>query len=304
MKPPIHGPRPAALSGKGGVVASVDPNGPPPRGIPTGHLRTRALATLCAVLLCLILIGGQLVRLAMRSGPDIKVAMAEPMAGSWSRPDMVDRHGRLLAGDVAVNSLYADPHLILDLDEAIEKLTATLPAVDESELRKSLADRSRRFVWVARGLSPRQAQRVHDLGLPGLAFRLELKRAYPLGALAGHLLGTVNTDNKGLAGIERLLDDTDRVEGVQGPGRLRSEPLRLSLDIGVQHGVAEELKLASSRYSAAAAAALVLQAASGQVLAAVSLPEVDPSRPGDWLDSARSDRLTAGVYELGSIFKT
>ena len=60
---------------------------------------------------------------------------------------------------------------------------------------------------------------MHDLGLPGLAFRTELKRVYPLGALAGHLLGTVNTDNRGIAGIERMLDETGRVEAVQGPGR-------------------------------------------------------------------------------------
>src|SRR4029453_9192180 len=118
--------------------------------------------------------------------------------------------------------------------------------------------------WVARGLSPRQAQSVHDLGLPGLAFRVELKRAYPLGTLAGHLIGTVNTDNKGLTGIERALDDGGRVEGVQGPGRTRAAPLRLSLDIGVQHGLAEELKLSSSRYSASAAAALVLEAGTGE----------------------------------------
>jgi cell division protein FtsI (penicillin-binding protein 3) len=268
------------------------------------HLRRRTLITLGGVLLCLALIGGQLVRLALKSGPEIKVAVAEPLVRSWSRPDIVDRHGRLLASDVAVNSLYADPYLVLDLDEVIEKLTATLSGLDEAELRKSLADRGRRFAWVARGLSPRQAQSVHDLGLPGLAFRVELKRAYPLGTLAGHLIGTVNTDNKGLTGIERALDESGRVEGVQGPGRIRTAPLRLSLDIGVQHGLAEELKLSASRYSAPAAAALVLEANSGEVLAAVSLPEVDPSRPADWLDTARSDRLAGGIYELGSIFKT
>ena len=179
------------------------------------------------MLLCLGVIAGQLVRLALQIG-----ARAEGSFGraarrrSWSRPDIVDRAGRLLATDVAVNSLYADPHLILDLDEAVEKLAATLPGLDAADLRKSLADRSRRFVWVARGLTPRQAQRVHDLGLPGLAFRTELKRAYPLGALAGHLIGTVNTDNKGLAGLERLLDDTGRVEAVQGPGRTPPAPLR------------------------------------------------------------------------------
>jgi cell division protein FtsI (penicillin-binding protein 3) len=286
------------------TVVRISANSPQTPAGATTRLRRRTLITLGGVLLCLCVIGGQLVRLALRSGPEIRVALAEPLARSWSRPDIVDRNGRLLASDIAVNSLYADPQLILDLDEAIERLAATLPGLDEAELRKSLADRSRRFAWVARGLSPRQAQSVHDLGLPGLAFRLELKRAYPLSALAGHLLGTVNTDNKGLAGIERLLDDTGRVEGVQGPGRMHAQPLRLSIDIGVQHGLAEELKLSASRYSAPAAAGLVLEVNSGEVLAAISLPEVDPSRPGDWLDTALSDRLAGGVYELGSIFKT
>ena len=145
---------------------------------------------LCGVLLAFGLIGGQLVRLALKAAAEIKVTLAEPLARSWSRPDIVDRHGRLLATDVGMHSLYADPHLVQDVDEATEKLAAALPGLDAAELRKALADRSRRFAWVARGLSPRQAQRVHALGLPGLAFRTELKRVYPLGrsgrAHAGH----------------------------------------------------------------------------------------------------------------------
>jgi cell division protein FtsI (penicillin-binding protein 3) len=267
-------------------------------------VRARRRIVLCAVLLAFGLIGGQLVRLALKAAPEIKVSLAEPLARSWSRPDIVDRHGRLLATDVGLHSLYADPQLVLDVDETIEKLTASLPGLDAAELRKALADRSRRFAWVARSLSPRRAQRVHALGLPGLAFRTELKRVYPLGALAGHMLGTVNTDNKGLAGIERMLDETGRVEAVHGPGRMSAAAVRMSLDIGVQHALAEELKQASARYSASAAAGLVLDAGSGEVLGAVSLPEVDPARPADWLDPARADKLMGGTFELGSIFKT
>src|SRR5262249_11289702 len=153
-------------------------------------------------------------------------------------------------------------------------------------------------------LSPRVAQRVHDLGLPGLAFRSELKRAYPLGPLAGHLIGTVNVDNKGLAGIERTLDEMGRVEPVQGAGRMQKAPLRLSLDIGVQHALAEELKQACALYGAPAAAGLILDASTGEILAAASLPEVNPSRPPDWRDPALSDRLFGGTFELGSVFKT
>ncbi len=268
------------------------------------QVRLRTMVVLCGVLAAFATITGRLVWLALKGGAELKVNLAEPLARSWSRPDILDRHGRLMATDVAVHSLYADPQHILDLDEVVEKLGATLPGLDAAELRKALGDRSRRFAWVARSLSPRQAQIVHDLGLPGLAFRAELKRAYPLGPLAGHLIGTVNVDNKGVAGLERMLDETGQVEAVQGPGRTLRPPLRLSIDIGVQHALAEELKQAIARYAAAAAAGVVLEAASGRIVAAVSLPQSDPARPADWLDESRADRLMAGTYELGSIFKT
>src|SRR5215470_8217352 len=203
---------------------------PPP---PTGDAqRDRARLILCALLLAFMLIAGQLVRLALKAPPDLRLSLAEPMAKSWSRPDIIDRHGRLLASDVSTHSLYVDPQLVQDVDEAIEKLTGALAALDAAELRKILSDKSRRFAWVARGLTPRQAQQVHALGLPGLALRTEPKRVYPLGQLMGHVLGTVNTDNRGIAGIERMLDETGQAEAVLGPVRPSARVVRLSLDIG------------------------------------------------------------------------
>jgi cell division protein FtsI (penicillin-binding protein 3) len=270
----------------------------------TARIRRRTLATLGCVLVAFAMIAGQLVRLALKGEWEVRIASAAPLTNSWSRPDIVDRKGRLIATDVAVNSLFADPQHILDLDEIVENLSPLLSDIDWGEMRKTLAEKEGRFVWIARGLSPRLAQRVHDLGLPGLSFRTELKRAYPLGALAGHVIGTVSIDNKGLAGIERALDEMGRVEPVQGAGRMQKAPLRLSLDIGVQHALTEELAQACARYGAPAAAGLVLDANSGEILAAASLPEVQPSRPTDWQDRALVDRLYGGTYELGSVFKT
>src|SRR5262245_4756691 len=276
---------------------------PPPSAGDVRPQRNRARPVLIALLLAFALIAGQLVRLALKAPGEVKLSLAEPMAKSWSRPDIVDRHGRLLATDVATHSLYADPQLVQDVDEAIEKLTTALPALDAAELRKILADRNRRFAWVARGLTPRQAQEVHVLGLPGLSLRTEPKRVYPLGRLTGHALGTVNTDNRGIAGIERMLDDTNRAEAVQGPARTSAEPVRLSLDVGAQHALAEELKQACVRYSAAVAAGVVLDAGSGEIAGAASLPEADPARPTDWLEAQFADKLSGGTFELGSIFK-
>ncbi len=256
-----------------------------------------------AVALAFVAVGGQLIRLAMRGQNEPSVSMSQAVPTSFARPDIVDRNGRLLATDVEMPSLYADPALVIDRDEVAEKLARVLPELDEAEVRRLLSDRTRRFVWLRRGLSPRLAQAVHDLGLPGLGFRRELKRAYPAGALAGHLIGAVNVDNKALAGIERHLDDNGSIEPVHGATLTGRAPLRTSLDLGVQHALDEELKAAMGRYEAKGAAGLVLDVTTGEVVAAQSLPGADPARIADLIDDSRQDKLAGGVYELGSIMK-
>jgi cell division protein FtsI (penicillin-binding protein 3) len=246
----------------------------------------------------------QLVALALNHQPNVTLALSEPMATSFSRPDIVDRNGRLLATDLEAPSIFADPGIVLDRDELVEKLTAVLPDLDAGELRRALADRSRRFVWVRRGVSPKVAQTVHDLGLPGLSFRDELKRAYPAGALAGHVLGSVNVDNRGVTGIEKFIDDKIGVDPVHAATLSSRAPVRLSLDLGVQHALEDELDGAVKRYQTEGAAGLVLNIKTGEVLASASLPRVDPTWPAEDVDEKHIDRVTAGTYELGSVFKT
>ncbi len=120
-------------------------------------------------------VGIQVLNLGMTARTHMSMAVAEPVATSFSRPDIIDRNGRLLATDVEAPSLFADPAILLDRDEVVEKLTTVLPGLDQNDLRAQLADKTRRFVWIRRGLSPKTAQKIHDLGLPGLAFRRELQ---------------------------------------------------------------------------------------------------------------------------------
>jgi cell division protein FtsI (penicillin-binding protein 3) len=270
---------------------------------PSVGLYMRGLFVGVAVAGLFAAVGVQLVRLSMVERPEIRVASAEPIGRVFARPDILDRGGRLVATDVAVPSLYADPALLIDLDEVIEKLTRTFPDLDAAELRKALGDRNRRFAWIKRGLTPRQAQRVHDLGLPGLGFRQEPKRVYPAGALLGHLVGYVNVDNKGAGGLERYIDDNLGIESVLGAAPSRIPPVALSIDLGVQQALAAELKEALTRYQASGAAGLVMDVTTGELVAAVSLPELDPDKPLEAQEDGRENRLSTGVYELGSIFK-
>lgn len=232
------------------------------------------------------------------------LAVSDPIVTTYSRPDIIDRHGRLLATDVEVPSLFADPGIVLDRDEVVEKLATVLTDLDQTELRKALAEKTRRFVWIRRGLSPAIAQKIHNLGLPGLAFRPELRRAYPAGELAGHVIGATNVDNKGTMGIEKYIDDAIGVDAVHSATLSSKPPVRLSLDLGVQHALDDELDTAVRRYHTRGAAGLVLDIKTGEVIAAASLPRADPAKPEAKPDADHLDKIAGSTFELGSVFKT
>src|SRR5262245_14418824 len=139
----------------------------------------------------------QLSQLVRRTGSTDAVATA--------RPDILDRNGVILATDVRMPSLYGEPHRIIDVDEAVELLTAVVPELDAAELRERLSSK-RRFVWLKREITPAQRAAIHRLGLPGIGFMTENKRVYPNGVAAAHIIGHVNIDNQGIAGIEMWLD--------------------------------------------------------------------------------------------------
>ncbi len=265
--------------------------------------RVRALLAIAGMAVAFLAVSAQLVRLASNSEPVERLSMNAPIATAFARPDIVDRNGRLMAGDIVMPSIVADPSLVLDPGEVADKLSGVLPDLDRQRVGEVLADKEKRFAWLRRGVSPAQAQAAHELGLPGVGFRSELRRAYPLGRLAGHVLGYVDIDNKGLSGIERHLDTRKKVEPVHGTSLSARPAARLSLDVAVQFAVEDELKRAMERYNAKAASGLIMDVRSGEIVAAVSLPGLDPVAVDERFDKARHDRLAGGVYELGSIFK-
>lgn len=221
-----------------------------------------------------------------------------------SRPDLLDRNGEILATDIKTASLYAEPRRILDVDEAVEGLSRVLPTLDKGMLRRRLSSGAG-FVWLKRELSPDQAEKVHNLGLPGLGFLSENQRFYPGGPTAGHVVGSVNIDNEGLTGIEKHIDD-DWLGELKDLGLTADrvmEPVKLSLDLRVQHVVRDELVKAMDRYQAVAAIGIVLDVHTGEVVAMSSLPDYDPNDRAQALEPQRMNRATGGVFEMGSVFK-
>jgi cell division protein FtsI (penicillin-binding protein 3) len=248
-------------------------------------------------------VGAQLVRLGLSEQSTPRASISRPLAETFTRPDIVDRNGIILATDVAMQSLYADPSLLLGVDETLKKLATVLPGIDRPNLRRMLSNRKRRFVWLRRGLSPGTAQRIHELGLPGLDFRPEPKRGYPQGRVAGHIIGNVNIDNKGTSGIEQYIDGHVGVDRVVGDPQSSGRQLRLTIDLPAQTALESELAAAMDRYASAAASAVIMDVETGAVRAAASLPTADPANPAEAQHLRYLDRLKRGTYELGSIFK-
>ena len=257
----------------------------------TGHARLIFVAVLFAAGFALL--GARLVDLAMERGP-ARNASAEASAAAIPRAEIVDRNGVVLASNLSVASLYANPRAVLDAAAAADALAAALPELSRGQLLERLsADRS--FVWLRRHLSPRQQAAVHALGIPGIGFREEQRRVYPLGSLAPHVVGYADIDNHGLAGIEKSLDDALAVPG--------AAPVRLSLDVRAQHILRDELAAALETFGAAGAAGLVMDVRTGEILALVSLPDFDPNLVANSQAEARFNRATLGVYEPGSTLK-
>jgi len=210
----------------------------------------------------------------------------------------------VLATDVKAPSLFGEPRRIVDKDEAIELLTATLPDLDTGEVRDRLSSR-KGFVWLKREITPKQQQDIHRLGIPGIGFLRENKRVYPTGAEVAHLIGLVNIDNQGIAGMEKWLDNNglaDLHRAGFATDRLQ-KPVELSVDLRVEHALRDELMKAKEKFKAKAASGLIANVNTGEIVAMVSLPDFDPNNPREAHDPERINRLTTGVYEMGSTFK-
>lgn len=257
--------------------------------------RHRARLVGLAVGLLFVALAGRAGFLALSGAPEAGASVSGRLS-DWSRADITDRNGELLATSVVSWSLWANPRLVWDGAAAAGRLAELFPDLDRGVLERRLSDQRREFVWVKRGLTPRQREQVMALGVEGLDFREETRRAYPRGVLAGQLLGYTNVDGRGIAGAELAYD-----EALSGGG----PPVRLTLDIGVQAGLEAELATAAMDYDMRAGAAVLIQLPSGEVRGMASWPPFDPNRAGDTPadDPARVNHALGAVYELGSVYK-
>ncbi len=257
--------------------------------------RSRLLVTGAVIMMAFVAISVRLIDLMVMGGaqePGAEQARYVPQAPVL-RGDIVDRNDILVATSLPTASLYADPTMVLDADDAAFQLKLVLPDMDIDDLTAKLTAK-RRFIWLRRNLTPDQHFEINRLGIPGLGFQSEERRVYPHGSLLAHVVGLTDRDGNGIAGVERYFD---------GVLDANAETLRLSLDVRVQSLVREELVRTVGRFDAIGAAAVVMDVNTGELISMVSLPDFDPNLPSGAVGDAIFNRVTKGVYEMGSTFK-
>jgi cell division protein FtsI (penicillin-binding protein 3) len=213
------------------------------------------------------------------------------------RADIVDRNGVPLARTIDAWSIAVHPNKLLgDPQDLAVKLAELMPERSAAEY-KAILTSGKSFVFLSRRAVPELVSAVNALGEPAIEFPRVSQRLYPQTAMAGHVLGWTDMEGRGVAGMERVLQDR-----LSDPAE-RGTPVALSIDARVQGVMETELGAAMAKFSAIGAAGIVLDIQTGEVIAMTSLPQLNPNKPGRDAEAAGFNRATLGVYELGSTFK-
>jgi len=271
-------------------------------------------------------LAGRAIDLAVIRGPALAALAArqhrQRVELGPSRGPIVDRHGEPLALSVDVPSLFVRPRQFAGQEARTGALAAAV-GMPLDEVRRKVGAPAP-FVWLKRQASPREAEAVRGLALRGVYQVTGSRRFYPHGSLAAHILGFVGIDSQGLEGLERQLDGAVRGQarfaevdrdahgreiltgGVQTKAA-RGSTVELTLDATIQDSTERELAAGVAAAKATAGAAVVLDPATGQILALANVPTFSPNKPGEardrrWRQRIRNRAIT-DPYEPGSTFK-
>ncbi|QXK92094.1 penicillin-binding protein 2 [Neoehrlichia mikurensis] len=210
----------------------------------------------------------------------------------YSRPIVLDRNGNILATNLVTASVFANANQIFDPESTAQKIVKILKNTTYSRVYKLLTSK-KNFVWIERNITTTEELEIKSLGIPGINLIYEKKRIYPQGNLFAHVLGYVDTDNKGISGIEHYIDHSN----------LSDREVKLSVDMRVQNIVREEVLCQMEKYQALGGLGIVMDVRNGEIISMVSLPDFDLNNQSQAINNQKFNRVSVGVYEIGSIFK-
>ncbi len=212
------------------------------------------------------------------------------------RNDIVDRNGVLLSRNITAYHAAIKPSFIKDKKKFLVKVKLVLPEIDSKKLILNL--NNKKYFYLKKRLTDIEKEKLWKLGEKGIIFEPFQTRVYPHSNLYSHIIGQTDYDNYGISGVENYYDNYLRDKKKFG------KPLQLSLDTNIQYLIKNELEEAIKIFKAEGAASLLMDSENGEVLSLVSLPDFDINKRINLSDKAFMNKVTKGVFELGSIFKT
>ena len=245
-------------------------------------------------------------------------------ANTVQRGSIVDRNGDELAISVPVETVWADPKIIMDnnaltLTEHWQALADVLGKDVNKLTARVVRNPSKRFVYLERKISPAMAKYIRQLKIPGIHLRKESKRFYPTGEISAHIVGFTNVDDKGIEGVERVYDQV--LTGKGGNKRFRkdakgrkveilsveeaqaAQDVTLTIDQRIQAIAYKDLKGAVEAFKATSGSVVVVDIDTGEVLALTNSPSYNPNNRSNIAVHRFRNRAITDIYEPGSTMK-
>ena len=209
------------------------------------------------------------------------------------RASLIDRDGNILAKTVITTNVGINPNLVINKDKLLINLKLIFPNKDFKKIEKKL--NGKKFFYLQKQISLDKFEELTLLGDKSIIPEEKISRIYPHGSLFGHIIGQIDDDNNGISGIEKFYDYELRKN---------NKPIQLTVDTDIQYLIREELIKSKEIFHNLGSAALLMDINTGEVISLVSLPDFDLNKRETIEDLNYTNKVTKGVYELGSVFKT
>ena len=213
-----------------------------------------------------------------------------------NRRDIVDRNGVLISRNIKSYHAAINPNLIKNKKKFLIKLRINFPDMQMKEIQKKI--NGNKYFYLKKRINQDEKERLWSLGEKGIVFEPFQSRIYPQANLFSHLIGQVDYDNYGISGLEKYFDRELR------NNKLIKKPLKLTLDTNIQYLINKELNKALDTFNATGGGAILMDVNNGEILSLVSLPDFNLNLRENNREKRFLNKITKGVYELGSIFKT
>jgi cell division protein FtsI (penicillin-binding protein 3) len=212
------------------------------------------------------------------------------------RRDIVDRNGIIISRSINTFHVAIDPKLVKDKKNFLIKLRLNFPELPINEIKKKL--NSNKYFRIKKRIDQIEKKKFWALGEKAIKFEPFQARMYTHGDLFSHIIGQVDYDNFGISGVEKYFD-----KELRNKNKIH-QPLKLTLDSNIQHIINKELNNAIKTFNATGAGGLLINVNTGDIISLVSLPNFNINQRINIKDKKFINKITKGVYELGSIFKT